>query len=360
MKVKVLQVIAVAGFSLAVLAYGQSAPPAASAPAAPAHAGASPQKQPPLQLSTMGHPPAPKPISFPPPDPKNFTATSPTVKTVNTFLHQLWGYDPNRTWQVEGIQKTDAPGVVRVTVFVGEKGTSSQAGQTVFFVTPDGQHAVAGGQVVAFGSDPFASVRAKLEAGAIGPYRGASSKNLMLVEFSDLQCPHCKEGQATMDRLAKDFPNARIVYANFPLAQIHPEAEKAAEYGVCVAQLNGNDAFFKYMEAVFDTQANLTPTGADQALKDAATKAGADAAAMKKCVASPSTKAAVAASVKLGESIEVNQTPMLFINGRPVPLNAVPYDTLKQLVSFAAAQSTKQTLASATPPAQGKSATQKP
>ena len=86
-----------------------------------------------------------------------------------------------------------------------------------------------------------------------GAVRGAASKDLLLVEFADLQCPHCKEVQATMDQLVKDFPNARVVFQSFPLVEIHPFAFKAAAYGYCV-QKQKNDAFFPYAAAVFDTQ----------------------------------------------------------------------------------------------------------
>ncbi len=337
MKIKALQLMVVAGFSFSVLLYGQTTP-AAKAPAPAAQAGA-PAHNPQLQLSTPGAPPAPAPpVTFPPADSKNFTAATPTKETVNAFLKQIWGYDPNRAWQVEAIQKTEAAGVSNVQVLVAEQGVSRQPAQTTFFVLPDGQHAIAGNQIVPFNADPYGAFREKLKAGANGPYRGATSKSLLLVEFADLQCPHCKEGQATMDRLVQDFPNAQVVFENFPLTQIHSSAEKAAEYGDCVAQLKGNAAFFTYINAVFDTQAKLTPDATDQTLQDAATKAGADAAAMKQCMATPAAKAAVAASLQLGYDVGVNQTPMLFINGRPVPLNSVPYGTLKQLVSFAAGE----------------------
>ena len=62
-----------------------------------------------------------------------------------------------------------------------------------------------------------------LQQRADGPYRGSASKDLEIVEFADFQCPHCKEAQANMDKLAVDFPKARIVFQNFPLPQ-HPQA----------------------------------------------------------------------------------------------------------------------------------------
>lgn len=307
-----------------------------AAQSAPAHPPAAPGA--PLQLNNIGAPPK---LQFPPANPKNFTASSPTTQVVNAFLKQIWGYDPNRVWEVYAIENTEAPGVSKVTVLVGEQGVSHSPASSIFFVTPDGHHAIAGTGVIAFGTNPFAAVRAKLEQQANGPYRGSSSKAFMLVEFADLECPHCKEAAPTMDKLAQDFPNARIVFQNFPLTNVHPAAEQAAEYGVCVAQQKGNAAFFQYAQAVYDTQSALV-NDATGTLNAAATKAGANAAQIATCAAAPATKAAVDASVALGKEIGVDQTPLLYINGREIPVAGVPYTTLKQIVAYAAAGSAAQ------------------
>lgn len=324
MRINKLHVLTIALATCSGLAAAQTAPQP-QVPTAP---------RAPLQMKSIA---PPQKIQFPPANPKNFTASSPTTDQVNGFLKNLWGYDPNRIWQVNGIETTKAPDVSRVSVLVAEQGVSHEPAATVFFVTPDGKHAIAGSDVIAFGPDPFADVRQKLEAEASGPSRGATSKNLMLVEFADLECPHCKEAAATMDHLTTDFPNARIVFENFPLTTIHPAAQKAAEYGVCVAQEKGNPAFFQYVQAVFDTQAGLTGN-VDETLKAAVTKAGADPAKVSACADTPATKATVAASVKLGQDVGVDQTPLLFVSGRAIPVAGVPYPTLKQIVTYAASK----------------------
>ena len=328
MKLIVLSAFALTMISSGAVAIAQQAAPQSSQ--APASQPAPPA--PPLQMNNVA---PPEKIEFPPANPKNFTASSPSTQEVNSFLKQIWGYDPNRVWEVVGIQTTAVPNLNRVTILVGEQGVSHTPSPTVFFVTPDGHHAIAGSDVVAFGAHPFAAVQEKLEARATGPYHGSSSKNLMLVEFADLQCPDCKIAAPTMDKLATDFPNARLVFQVFPLTSIHPQAEKAAEYAVCVDQQKGNAAFFQFVQAVFDTQDNLK-TDADGTLKAAATKAGADATAVSTCAGTPAAADAVATSVKLGKDLDVNETPTLFVNGRPVPLTGVPYNTLKQIISYTA------------------------
>ena len=291
----------------------------------------------PLQLRGLDGQGAADP--FPPVNPKNFTASSPTVDAVNAFLTQLWGYDVKRVWRVAAIQTTPAAGVSHVTVLVTDKGANAKVQPTAFYVLADGTHAIAGDSVMNFGPKPFAATRAKLAAQADGPWRGAAGKELELVEFADMQCPHCKDAQVSMDQLAKDFPNAHIVYQNFPLAGIHPFATKAAVYGVCVAQAKPA-AFWTYLQAVYDTQGGLTVEDGDRTLAAAVTKAGLDTGAIGSCAATPEAQAKVLASVKLAESIGVDQTPTLAVNGRLVPVSpaAVSYETLKAIVQFEAAQ----------------------
>jgi protein-disulfide isomerase len=301
---------------------------------APAPAAAPQQPAAPLQLSNLD--PTTKADPFPAVNPKFFTASSPTVDTVNAFLKALWGYDPNRIWRVEAIQATAAPNVAKVVVFVSDKSPNAKVQPTAFFVTPDGAHAVAGEAVIPFGATPFASNRKMLEERADGAARGATSKNFLMVEFADLQCPHCKEAQTTMDQLQKDFPNARLVFQSFPLVDLHPFAFKAAAYGYCV-QKQKNDAFFVYASAVFDAQAALTPETGDATLKSAVTKAGLDPAAVDACSATQAIKDQVDASVKLAQDVGVDQTPMIAVDGHLLPLTQVPYETLKRIISYQAA-----------------------
>ena len=285
------------------------------------------------QATTPAAPQAAPADPFPPANPKFFDATSPTAADVDAFLKVIWGWDTNRSWRVEAIQKTQAPGVSKVTVFVADKSQGNKVDPVRFFVTPDGKFAIAD-TVFAFGPHPFEATAKVLAEQAKGPAEGSASKGLLLVEFSDLQCPHCKEAAPVMEDLKRDFPDARIVYQNFPLTEIHPFAFKAAAYGDCVAAAKGDAAFFTYMHDVFDHQESLTPELAQQTLDNAATKAGASPASVATCASSPAEKAKVDGEIKLGETVGVDQTPMLAVNGHLMPLGGVPYETLKQIVAW--------------------------
>ena len=315
------------GAAIALLASSQFA----------AQAQAGPLPQSPTPTTPIPTPAPPRKVSFPSPNPASFTATSPATDEVNAFLKSLWGYDENRVWSVQAILATPAPGVSKVVVYVAEKTAPERVTQTVFFTMPDGKHAIAD-NVVSFGGKPFVDNRDTLKSRADGPSQGAKGNDLMLVEFADLQCSHCRDAEKMIENLATDFPQAKIVFQNFPVAQLHPYAFQAAAEGVCVRQAKGDAAFFSYAHAVYQTQEALTKERAEATLAAAAAKAGADPTAIAACAQTQATKEAVTASIKLGTDIGVTETPMLSVNGRLLPLTAVNYETLKRIVVYEANQ----------------------
>jgi protein-disulfide isomerase len=292
----------------------------------------------PAQAPSEAAPSAPAPAAapvFPKPDPANFTAATPTKETINAFLQASWGYDETRIWQVQAILKTAVEGVSKVVLFVGDSTGKQKVTAIGFFVLPDGKYIIAGDDLIRFGEHPYAENRALLQERADGPYRGSASKDLELVEFADFQCPHCKDAQANMDKLAVDFPKARIIFENYPLEKIHPSAKTAAAYGVCVTKQGGSNAFFQFASAVFDGQDGLATTdGATLTLNSAVAKAGLDPAKIATCAATPAVDATVEASVKLAQDLNIIETPTLMVNGRTVPIGGAPYDVVKKIVEY--------------------------
>jgi protein-disulfide isomerase len=280
--------------------------------------------------------PAPTGPKFPPVDPKNFTADLPKPETVDAFLKAQIGFDTNRVWETVAVRKTIAPGFSEVEVLVGAKDSNDQPRLFRILITPDQKFAIQDSAPVPFGAHPFADARELLKKRADGPARGAASKDFLIVEFSDFECPHCKAAQPTMENLVRDYPTARIVYQNLPLTSIHPWSHKAAAYGVCVAEQN-NDAFFKFADAVFTGQDQTTESNADDMLKAAAAKAGVDADKAAACAVSPAALAKVDASVALADELGVSSTPTIYINGRPISVGPnLTYELLQQIVNYQA------------------------
>jgi protein-disulfide isomerase len=255
----------------------------------------------------------------------------PSEDTVNSFLMQMFGYDTTVTWKVNDIRPSEVPGLAEVTVVI----TNAQGSNpSRLLVSADGKHAITG-DVLPFGAKPFDDARAKLEKGVNGPAKGPAKAAVTIVEFSDMQCPHCQKAAPAIEQLLAQEPEAHFVFQNFPLP-IHNWAEKAADYVDCVGRAS-NDAVWKFIQKTFDEQANITEANIDEKLKAIATASGANGDEIATCAAKPETKARVEASVALGKSVGVSGTPTLFINGRNVPGGA-PVDVLKKITDFQASQ----------------------
>jgi protein-disulfide isomerase len=254
----------------------------------------------------------------------------PSEDVVNAFMQQTFGYDPQLTWKIVSIKPSKAEGLAEVNVQISSP--QGQGGQK-FFVSADGKHALVG-EILPFGKRPFEAARLELQKKVTGPARGPANAPVLIVEFSDLQCPHCKEANPTIERLLREETNIHFVFQNFPLP-MHNWAQKAAAYADCTGKLS-NDAFWKFISSVYDAQAEITAENADQKLTDLADKAGVKGADVAACSTQTETQARVEASEDLGKALDVSSTPTLFINGRPVGVSGNNYDVLKQLVDFAA------------------------
>ena len=257
----------------------------------------------------------------------------PSEDTVNAFLHQMFGYEPDVTWKIIDIKPAEAEGLAQVDVLL-----SNPKGQqfSTLYVTSDQQHAVLG-EIIPFGAEPFKPAREKLEKGENGITRGPAKASVEIIEFSDLQCPHCKEAQPTIEKLITDEPNARFVFQPFPLPS-HDWAMKAASYADCIGQAK-NEAFWKFIDAVYNAQGDITSANADQKLTELADSAGVKGSEIAACAAKPDTQSRIEHSIALGKAVGVTGTPSLFIGGRKIAnVSGVPYEALKGIVEFQAKQ----------------------
>ncbi len=257
----------------------------------------------------------------------------PSEATVDSFLHQQFGYETDLTWKISSIKPSAVAGLAEVTVVL-----ASPQGQQLsrFFVAPDGLHALVG-EVIPFGARPFDPAKQLLDKGITGPERGPKDAPVTIVEFGDLQCPACKTAQPTIEALVAAEPTARFVFQNFPL-EMHNWAAKGAAYADCVGRAS-NDAFWKFISKTYETQSDITAENADEKLTAIADGAGVKGADIAACAVKPETKARVDASLALGKSVDVTGTPTVFINGRRVgSFDPHLSDVYKSLVDFAAKQ----------------------
>ncbi|MEK7461563.1 MAG: DsbA family protein [Patescibacteria group bacterium] len=115
---------------------------------------------------------------------------------------------------------------------------------------------------------------------------GSKSASLVIVEYSDTECPFCKTFHNTMKEVVKNY-NGEVawVYRHFPIAQLHSRASKEAEATECAAELGGNQAFWKYLDKIFETT-NSNNSLDPKELPKIATAIGLDSAAFNACLSS--------------------------------------------------------------------------
>ena len=254
----------------------------------------------------------------------------PSEETVNGFMKYTFGFDTGTTWKILKIQPSPY-GMAEVNVQVAQKDQPPTGYRLL--IAPDGEHVVVG-DVIPFGVKPYAPARKLLDAGAKGPSKGTASGPVTIVEFSDFQCPHCKEAQPAIEKLLAAHPDVRFVFQNFPLA-MHDWARKAASYADCVAHSPKPDVFWKFVGDVFEAQTQITASNSDEKLSAIADGAGVMGAEIAACAALPATDGHVQKSIDLGNSAEVTSTPTFFINGRKVGnLSGVPDNVMNEILDF--------------------------
>jgi protein-disulfide isomerase len=171
----------------------------------------------------------------------------------------------------------------------------------------------------------FEPPRHEIEVTAEDPSLGSPSAPVTLVEFSDFQCPFCQRVAPTLKQVKDKYGDkVRVVWKDFPLTQIHPQAFKAGEAAHCAAD---QGKFWEYHDRLFANQQALQPTD----LKKYAADMGLDAAAFTTCLDSSKHGERVRDGVAEGSRLGVNSTPTIYINGR-VLSGAQPYEVIASVI----------------------------
>ncbi len=158
--------------------------------------------------------------------------------------------------------------------------------------------------------------------------KGNPNAPITIVEFSDFQCPFCKQFHPTVKQaLAEYGDKVRLVYRHFPLDQIHSEARPAAEASECVGEQKGGEGFWQFADAMFAQQERLGLAF----YREVAGQIGVNLAQYDTCVATRKYKDKVEAQQAEGVRLGVNGTPGTFVNAVPVR-GALPYANLKAII----------------------------
>jgi protein-disulfide isomerase len=198
------------------------------------------------------------------------------------------------------------------------------------YLADDGKHYF-WGQVMNMSIDPDKMRAEKISLNKVRS-RGSSRAPVILVEYTDLQCPHCKRAHKKLkESLHKDYKESqvRVVFKHFPLS-MHKWAEEASVASECAA-LQNEKFFWDMIDYYFDHQEHLTPENIGSKTAEMAAKLKLDRNKFNQCMAAKETLPKVTADRNEGASIGVGGTPSYFVNGRM--LRGTDYEDLKLLIN---------------------------
>lgn len=148
--------------------------------------------------------------------------------------------------------------------------------------------------------------------------RGSRTAEVVIVEYSDTECPFCKVFHNTMKQVLNDY-QGRVawVYRHLPIPQLHIKAQKESEATECVAELGGNQAFWTYLDKIFETT-NSNDSLDPAQLPILAEQVGVDKAAFNTCLSSGKYAEAVKQSAKEGFEAGARGTPfsLILVDGK--------------------------------------------
>ena len=171
----------------------------------------------------------------------------------------------------------------------------------------------------------FAAPRHTIALAATDPALGPASAPVTLVEFSDFQCPFCQRVSPTLKQVKEKYGDkVRIVWKDFPLTQIHPQAFKAGEAAHCAGD---QGKYWEYHDRLFGNQQALEVAD----LKRYASDLSLNTTAFGECLDSSKHGERVRDGVAQGTTLGVNSTPTIYINGR-VLSGAQPFEAFTAII----------------------------
>jgi len=167
--------------------------------------------------------------------------------------------------------------------------------------------------------------RSTVQVSPDDPSLGKTDAPVTVVEYSDFQCPFCLRVMPTLKDLRTKYGDrVRLVWKDFPLTQIHPQAFVAAQAGNCARE---QGKFWEYHDKLFANQSALTA----DSLKKYAADTGLDTTKFNQCLDSSKFEARVQDALAAGNRLGISSTPTVYVNGRMIN-GAQPIEVFESVI----------------------------
>lgn len=171
--------------------------------------------------------------------------------------------------------------------------------------------------------------------------RGNPNADVVIVEYSDFECPFCKRFHTTMQQVVSEYGDrVAWVYRQFPLDQLHPvKARAEAVASECAAELGGNDAFWKFADRFMELTPSNNQTDIETVIPQIVREIGLNESAFQTCFESGKYDQHIEEDIQNAVATGGRGTPWSIVvtkSGNKYPLSgAQPYESVKQLIDLA-------------------------
>lgn len=171
--------------------------------------------------------------------------------------------------------------------------------------------------------------------------RGNPNADVVIVEYSDFECPFCKRFHTTMQQVVGEYGDkVAWVYRQFPLDQLHPvKARAEAVASECAAELGGNDAFWKFADRFMELTPSNNQTDIETVIPQIVREIGLNESAFQTCFESGKYDQHIEEDIQNAIATGGRGTPWSIVvtkSGNKYPLSgAQPYEAVKQLIDLA-------------------------
>ena len=249
---------------------------------------------------------------------------------MEAYVRHLFVMNSEIAVQVSDPKPSQLPDFVEVVVHA-TKGDAS--GDFPFLVSKDGSK-ILQATIYDVNSNPFKPDLDKLRT-EFQPSYGTPGAPVVLVVFSDFECPVCKTEAAMLrQNLLTAYPKqVRLYFKDFPIESLHPWAKPAAIAGRCVFRQNSS-AFWSYHDWIYAHQADITaPNLKDKVMEWAKGEKDIDVLQLGQCMDTKATEAEVDKNLTEAHGLDVNATPTLFVNGRRIP-QSIEWPSLRNIIDY--------------------------
>ena len=250
--------------------------------------------------------------------------------TLEAYVRHLNVWGPQIKVVIDNPKPSSLPGFEEVTVHASAGNASADE---TLYVSKDGQK-ILRGNVFEVAQNPFKPQLDKLHTD-LQPSFGTPGAPVVIVLFSDFECPYCKEeAKALRSNLLSTYPKeVRLYFEDLPLTQIHPWALPAALAGRCIFKQNPG-AFWDYHDWIYEAQTDVKADNLKSKILEFVKGKEIDPLQLERCMDSKATQPEIDKSVAEAKALGVGATPTVFVNGRQLVGQAATWANLRQVIDY--------------------------